>query len=140
MPYDASYTRQRLVDLLKCDLTLAEIADAAGWPVEQVAAALYQPTVHWRLHQAICHADRELMGPTPGWDDVDEVVVYRLVNRHPLATPPRKAERREAVRQLRLNHGMTWPQIAEHLGILQRTVHRDMVALGLIGFKPGVAA
>jgi DNA-binding NarL/FixJ family response regulator len=57
-------------------------------------------------------------------DDVDEVVVDRIVSGVPVATST-PAERRAAIAQLAA-HGLNELQIARRTGFTSRTVHRHL--------------
>lgn len=59
---------------------------------------------------------------------LDAVVVQRLAAGD--AVPHNRAERLEAVRQLR-HRGLAYKQIAARLNLIERQVHRDLAALGL---------
>ena len=70
-------------------------------------------------------------------DHLDEAVVLRLISGEPC--PATTYERREAVRRLRLQRRLTYTEIARHLHVGLRQVHRDLCALGLVESRRNTA-
>ena len=128
-PVDAGPTVRRLHELADCGITLSEIADAAGRPLEVIAVVQSLRMVSPATAAAVKRADELIMGPFPGGDDIDEVAVERLVAGNP---PDRysRAERREAVLRLR-GLGLSLTDVADRLRIRRRLVCSDLAALGL---------
>lgn len=126
-----AYAAVRTVrELLDCGLTIEEIADAADRPPAVIEALLQTQLISQATAEAIKVADEKLMGPVPPPDDIDEVVVERLMYGRRYSGPVRVAERREAVRRLRLaGHSAT--DIAGRLHVPSRMVQRDVSLLGL---------
>jgi DNA-binding NarL/FixJ family response regulator len=128
-------TRRRIRELLDLGFGLDDIADAAGLPAELIA--LLDRTCRRilpRLEQAVRAADVKLMGPPVPPDDIDDVLVERIMTGR-YEGRMRKPERREAVRRLYLS-GLPIAKIAEMLQVTPKTAAADLDALG-VERRPG---
>lgn len=126
----AGDTARRVREMLACGVTIDELARESGLRSSLLRALpRYTGEVPRHVARAVELADEALMGPPPPRDDVDEVVVERLIaGTH--TGPSRPAERRAAILALRAS-GVSVKQTAIRLGLNEQTVWRKLRDLGL---------
>ena len=125
-------TRYRLRELTWAGYSPDQIAAVTGYPAGTVEGWYDHTRLTRSEHRAIERAYRRLI------PDVDEVAVERVLDGD---LPPERlnvAERREAVRQLRLGR-RSHRQIAAVVHVTPRTAARILGTLGLAGCLEGRA-
>ena len=123
-------TACRVAELLALGFTVDLIADVAGLPAGIVGRLPQRKErIPFYVAEAIERADEYLTGPPTPDDDIDEVLIERIIDGCFEGKPP-EPERRQAVRLL-YESGLSVSAISDRLHLAPATVRGDLDALGV---------